>query len=385
MTARNHRRDRANVARRALAACLTTALVLLFAAADVHAARLLYVAAPGIRNDLQYGGAGLLVFDIDAGYRFVRRIPTPASAVAKPENIKGICASAKTGRLYYTTPTRLYCMEIIGQRPLWDRALPGGCDRMSLVPDGSLLYVPSFEGGTWNVVEGDTGGVTATITAHSGAHNTVCGQSGRQMYLGGLRSPMLRIADTGTHRVLRTVGPFGGSIRPFTVDGGETRAFVCVNDLLGFEIGDLASGRLLVRVEVAGYKRGPTARHGCPSHGIALTPDGKEIWLCDSHNRRLHVFDVTAPSPKQVASVPLRDEPGWVSFSIDGRHAYSSTGEVIDRGRRQVIATLEDEKGRHVQSEKLLEIDFASNKPIRCGDQFGVGRSAAGRNVHLVH
>ena len=38
--------------------------------------RLLYVAVPGIRNLLEYGGHGLLVFDIDHGHKFVKRIPT---------------------------------------------------------------------------------------------------------------------------------------------------------------------------------------------------------------------------------------------------------------------------------------------------------------------
>ncbi|MDQ6662953.1 MAG: hypothetical protein M3Z23_01000, partial [Acidobacteriota bacterium] len=36
----------------------------------------LYVASPGLRNFVEYGGVGILVFDIDNGYKFVRRIPT---------------------------------------------------------------------------------------------------------------------------------------------------------------------------------------------------------------------------------------------------------------------------------------------------------------------
>ncbi len=59
-----------------------------------------------------------------------------------------------------------------------------------------------------------------------------------------------------------------------------------VNELLGFEVGDLASGRKLHRVEVKGFKKGPTKRHGCPSHGIGLTPDEKELWLTDAFNSR---------------------------------------------------------------------------------------------------
>ena len=38
--------------------------------------RYLYVAVPGIRNYLEYGGHGILVYDIDDNYRLVKRIPT---------------------------------------------------------------------------------------------------------------------------------------------------------------------------------------------------------------------------------------------------------------------------------------------------------------------
>ena len=77
--------------------------------------------------------------------------------------------------------------------------------------------------------------------------------------------------------------------------------------------------------------------------------------------------------PKQLASIKLRDQPGWITFSIDGRFGYPSTGEVIDVQSRKIIAALEDEAGHQVQSEKLLEIDFAGSKPLRAGDQFGFG------------
>ena len=32
-----------------------------------------------------------------------------------------------------------------------------------------------------------------------------------------------------------------------------------------------------------------------------------------------------------------------------------------------------------MQSEKLLEIDFAGGKPVRAGDQFGIGRVGVGK------
>jgi hypothetical protein len=63
-----------------------------------------------------------------------------------------------------------------------------------------------------------------------------------------------------------------------------------------------------------------------------------------------------------------------VTFSLDGRFAYSSTGEIIDVKSKKIVATLSDEQGREVHSEKMLEIDFVDGKPVQNGDQFGLGR-----------
>ena len=335
---------------------------------------LLYMVAPGIRNLLEFGGAGILVFDMDKDHSFVKRIETPASREEKPENIKGVCACAATRKLYFTTLKKLYCLDLVSEKTLWEKALPGGCDRMSITPDGKHLYVPSLEGPHWHVVEGATGDVVAKIEPKSGSHNTVVSLDGAEAYLAGLRSPLLTVVDCKTQKVVRRVGPFSAAIRPFTVNAARSLCFVNVNGLLGFEIGDLASGKKLHRVEVEGFKQGKVKRHGCPSHGVGLTPDEREVWVCDAANSRLHVFDATVMPPKQVTSIALREEPGWVTFSLDGRYAYSSTGEVIDTKTKKIVVALRDEKGREAHSEKMVEIVFAKSKPVRNGDQFGLGR-----------
>ncbi len=343
------------------------------AAADEGIKRHLYVVAPGIRNYLEFGGSGVLVFDVDDDHRFVKRIATTASREAKPDNIKGVCASPATRKLYFTTPKKLYCLDLLTQKTLWEKSLPLGCDRMAITPDGKTLYVPSFEKETWNVVDAD-GKLLETITTNSGAHNTVCGPGGKRMYLGGLKSPYLFVADAKTHKVVSKCGPLGGAVRPFVVNGAETLCYVCVNGLLGFEIGDLKTGKKLHRVEVAGVKQGKVKRHGCPSHGVGLTPDEKEAWVCDAANSMLHVFDVTKLPPRQVASIALREQPGWVTFSLDGAFAYPSTGEVISTRTKKILAALKDERGGEVHSEKMVEIHFQGGVPLRAGDQFGVGR-----------
>jgi DNA-binding beta-propeller fold protein YncE len=339
--------------------------------------RLLYVANPGTRNYVEYGGVGILVFDIDKGYKFVRRIPTWDVPQGKePENVKGIAASAKTGRVYVTSLNRMVAIDAVSGKRIWDKTYEGGCDRMAISPDGKILYVPQLEGPSWHAVNAATGDVIATVETKSGSHNTIYSADGAHVFLAGLKSPLLSIADTRTHTVSKTVGPFDNVIRPFTVNGSETLVFVNINGLLGFEVGDLRTGQKLHRVEVQGYQQGPVKRHGCPSHGIALTPDEKELWVADCANSAIHIFDSTVMPPRQVTSIKARDCVGWLSFSMDGRVAYSSTGEVIDVATRKIVAALEDETGRAVQSEKLLEISVANGKVARAGNQFGVGMKA---------
>ena len=342
-------------------------------ASETH--HLLYVAEPGIRNYEQWGGVGILVFDIDHGHKFVRRIKTLESVPGvEAENVKGICASYKSARLYVSTTQRLICLNLSSDSILWNRTYEGGCDRMSITPDGKLIYLPSLEGPFWRVLNGETGEVMAEIRPHSGAHNTIVGLNGKYAYLAGLKSPMLRMADIKTHKAIREIGPFSNVIRPFTINGKQTLCYVNVNERLGFEIGDIKTGKVICKVEVPGATIGPVLRHGCPSHGIGLTPDENQLWLCDGHNSKMHIFDNTKMPPVYLYSIAVRDQPGWVTFSLDGKYAYPSTGEVVDIKSRKIVTLLTDEKGRPVQSEKMMEIDFVGDRPVRNGDQFGLGR-----------
>ena len=337
--------------------------------------RLLYVASPGVRNYLEYGGHGVIVFDIDAGYRFVKRIPTKGlDKDGKPWNVKGVCANAVTARMYISTPGTLQCLDLNTEKVLWERAYEGGCDRMSMTPDGKAIYLPSFEKDHWHVVNAEDGEMIAKITPKSGAHNTLVSLDGKWAYLAGLKSPVMTIADAKEHKAARKIEGFSAPVRPFTVNGKGNIVYACVNDLIGFEVGDLDAGKMIHRVQVPGMKKGPIKRHGCPSHGVGLTPDEKEVWVVDAFNQMVHVYDNSAMPPTFVESVKVRDEPGWITFRLDGVHAWPSTGDIIDVKSRKVVTQLKDEEGRPVMSEKMVEVQWEGGKIVRVGDQFGVGR-----------
>jgi DNA-binding beta-propeller fold protein YncE len=342
-------------------------------------ARLLYAALPGVGggNNLKYGAAGILVFDIDRGHQFVKRIPLQgAAASGGQEAIKGIAAHARTARLYISTSRRVAAYDLGTDKMVWEQTYDGrGTDRLAVSPDGTTLYAPELGAPKWAVADAATGALIATIDKPGTAHNTLFSDDGRHVYFeaqGNTRT--MSVVDARTRAIVKEIGPFGNVVRPFTFNGRETRLFANINGLLGFEVADLASGAIVHHVEVPGVTPGRSPTHGIPSHGIAMTQDETEIWIADNANNYVRIFDATVMPPAFKTSVKVRDEPGWITFSIDGTRAYPSTGDVIDVRSKQIVATLQDETGANAESEKMLEIDFANGKPVVAGDQFGKGK-----------
>lgn len=102
----------------------------------------LYVAVPGVLNhypdnnyNLRFGGIGILVFDMDHDFKFVKRIPTwPLEPGQKVEMIKGIAADAATGRLYVTTTATLAAFDLTTDKIVWQKHYEGGFDRLAISP-----------------------------------------------------------------------------------------------------------------------------------------------------------------------------------------------------------------------------------------------------------
>ena len=165
--------------------------------AAVH--RFLYVAEPGIRNYVEYGGIGVLVFDMDNGHRFVRRIPTMSpTAGEEPENVKGIAASAATGRLYVSTIKRVLAFDLATDELLWNRTYDGGCDRLAISPDGAMLYVPSFEGPHWTWSTPHRRPDRDASRRAPAPTTPFYGPTAGSVYLAGLKSPSSVVVDA-TH------------------------------------------------------------------------------------------------------------------------------------------------------------------------------------------
>jgi DNA-binding beta-propeller fold protein YncE len=334
-------------------------------AAEPH--RYLYVALPGSDDALPDRSIRLLVFDINNQHRFVRRIAVwPASAGDDPETVRGMAASARNGRLYISTTRRLAAIDLKTGRIDWEKRYEGPCcDRIAVSPDGQRIYAPASGSAKWYVIDAATGRLRATVGVTGWPRQTVYARDGTRAYLAAWESPILSASDAASHQIVKTIGPFSASLCPFTVNAKGTLAFANVDGLVGFEVGDLQTGLILDRVAVEGYDKDAAAKYECPSHGIAFTPNERELWVADGVRNRLQVFDATVYPPTVLAAIDLPSQPRWIAFSLDGRYAYSSTGDVIGTAERKTVGALEDGAGAKVTSEQFVEIDFQEGRPIR--------------------
>ena len=84
--------------------------------------RYLYVATPGIRDYLGYGGHGILVFDINNHHRFVKRIKTQGlHPDGTPSNVKGVAVSVPLNSIYVSTLESLQRIDLATEKVIWER------------------------------------------------------------------------------------------------------------------------------------------------------------------------------------------------------------------------------------------------------------------------
>lgn len=337
-------------------------------------------AAPNATSSLLYvvRPQSIAVYNINNGHRLVKTLPLPGF-----DRIWGAVGHAETRRLYITYHKRssdnrysrgMLAYDLVRERVVWQREYRPFVDSPDITPDGRTIYLPSGEasskGDFWFVIDAANGDVKDTITVHPGSHNTIVGLSGRRVYLGSVRYPYLVVADTSTNDVVKEIGPFRAGVRPFTINGKETLAYVNVSRYLGFEVGSVVSGKRLYVARVPGFRERVTDEPlSVQSHGIALSPDEREVWVADNFNKHLHIFDVTGvprTAPVYKESLELAGSPNWLAFSRDGRYVYDSTGHVVEAASRRVVAKTASSKIR-------LQIDFENGLPVRAYSRYGLG------------
>ena len=328
-------------------------------------------------------------------FNFVKRIVfQDRPAPLPPESVSAMMASPATNMAYVSTRGRLLAIDLTTEKIVWDKTYEPGtcCERGAVTPDGLTLVVGSDLKDFHRVIDAKTGEVKGIIKTPLSMfnHNMNLSADGKTDFAApnGLT---MTIADVPSLKVMKTI-TFSDHIRAFVINHDASRIYVNENNLLGFEIADVKSGKVIKRVEAPGEMwkakwADPNLvffGHGAPMHGIALTPDESEVWIPDAINNQVLVYDNTGESPVLNAanSFKTNGQPnGWITMGLDGKLAYMASGDVVDVKSHQIVGQLKDEYGRYMDSEKVLDMTFNDGgRLVRTVNQFAQGDPKAVAN-----
>ena len=326
------------------------------------------------------------VFDMDNGHQLVKAVSL-SGINGGINSILGLAVSTVTRKLYISYggtggsqgTGSLAEYDLMTDKIVWQRSYSHGTDSLAVTPDGKTLYVPDGESSgdhALYVVDAATGNELGTITVGTSPHDGMMGLDGKQFFLGPRDENNLYVIDTATNKVIRTVGPLiatniasGNGVRPYSINGKQTIAYTTESGFLGFQVSDITTGKVLYTVVPTGFTwngSGPSA----PCHGISLSPDEKELYLIDTVNNVVHVYDVTgvpASAPVLVSTIKMSATfftIGWLQHSLDGRFVYvSDTGDVIDTATRTTTNTLPIANALN-SSRAFIEVDWSNGVPV---------------------
>jgi YVTN family beta-propeller protein len=239
----------------------------------------------------------------------------------------------------------------------------------AVAPDGSRIYISDEAQSTLDVADGKTFKVIKKIPLSGHPNNIAVGKDGRRVYVGIIEAPGgVDVIDTASLQRVKTI-PTKGSIhnpyvtpdgkyvvagsiqgksvnvivakteepvwtldmdlgvRPMTFswnpDGSTKWIFVQLTGFNGFAVVDFATRKEINRIKnpdlPPGKKTVPAGSD--PSHGMAVTSDGKTLVVCSRLNNFLYAYSL--PDVKLLGGAELGGKgAGWVTLTPDGKRAY---------------------------------------------------------------
>jgi YVTN family beta-propeller protein len=126
-------------------------------------------------------------------------------------------------------------------------------------------------------------------------------------------------------------------------DGSGRAVLVSLGGLDGFAVVDFATHKTSATIRIPGAHTAHGGPGGAgPSHGVAITPDGKTILVNDRPDNAVYAYAYPSLEPIGKVAMPEHALPGkdpigsfpfWITFTPDSKTAY-----VTDSWLRQVTA-----------------------------------------------
>jgi YVTN family beta-propeller protein len=181
---------------------------------------------------------------------------------------------------------------------------------------------------------------------------------GKYIAAGMIGARTLTIIDTETDEPVwsmefdggGTGGYPDGGVRPMAFepnpDGSTKRIFVQISNYHGFYVIDFETRAVVQKVaipELPISRVSNDALQGSPAHGLAVSPDGSQVWSTSKPND--HVYAWSLPDLQFLGGVQVGHHPDWLTMTPDGRYLYAANAgsndvSVVDTETIEEIARI---------------------------------------------
>jgi len=260
------------------------------------------------------------------------------------ERVHGVCLQADGKRLFATVETdqTLMIIDTVSQQTIGTVKVSGRPNQCAATPDGKYVVVPIRDGNSVDIVDVKQEKIVKNLPIKE-PHNALNTGSNRYIYVSSMAGHEIDLIDLEKMDYAAHI-PSGGRPRPYVVSSDGNTMYVAVADLHGFVIVDIPARKVLERVEIpsehATLRKLQYESQDTLTHGLALTPDGSELWVSSLLDDSMYIYNVKAK--KVTGRVSTGMGPNWIVFTPDGKYACISNTDtddvsVIDvKSRREV-------------------------------------------------
>jgi YVTN family beta-propeller protein len=261
----------------------------------------------------------------------------------------GVAISPDGSRIYITDES-LRTLDAVDAKTLkvFKRIpLSGRPNNLAVSKDGASVYVGIAQApGAVDLI--DTASLTnvKSIAVKGAIHNVYVTPDGKYAVAGSIPETTINVIDTSTNTLAWTLKMSAG-IRPmvFTVnpDGSTKEIIVQLSNYHGFALVDFAAREEIRRVELPdppGQERETQGLQGSPSHGLAITPDGKKLWVTSKYYDYIAAYSL--PKLELLKVVPVGLHPEWLTVPPDRKNVYvavagTDSTVVVDNKTMKVV------------------------------------------------
>jgi YVTN family beta-propeller protein len=238
--------------------------------------------------------------------------------------------AAPDGRRIYISDEATSSLAVVDAKSLTvTKRIPlsGHPNNMAVGRDGRRVYVGIIQApGGVDVIDSVRLERVKTIPTRGTIHNAYVTPDGKYVVAGSIQGKTINVIDAATEEPVWTLEMDLG-IRPMTFswnpDGSTKWIFAQLTGFNGFAVVDFATQREIKRIKNPDLPVGKaTVPEGSdPSHGMAVTSDGKTLVVCSRLNNHLYAYSLPDLNPLGGAELGGKGA-GWVTLTPDGKTAY---------------------------------------------------------------